>query len=208
MKFDVFLKSWQGTQLENRWQRFLIAVLVLSNLLLAVAAFSRNTVVAIQPPTLSETAEVSRNQATQPYLKSWGLYLAELMGNVTPGNVSFIRVAIEPLLSPAVYQQVVDALEIQARQIREDRVALKFQPRQVEYEYETGHVFVTGYSLVSGPSGDEQRQTRTYEFDIDIEQYRPKLSWMDTYEGQARTKRVREKLTQEQNRRVNDANQN
>ncbi|MEC8821376.1 MAG: pilus assembly protein, partial [Pseudomonadota bacterium] len=21
MKFDVFLKSWQGTQLENRWQR-------------------------------------------------------------------------------------------------------------------------------------------------------------------------------------------
>jgi conjugal transfer pilus assembly protein TraE len=31
---------------------------------------------------------------------------------------------------------------------------------------------------------------------------------MDTYEGQARTKRVREKLTQEQNRRVNDANQN
>ncbi|NMS07401.1 pilus assembly protein, partial [Vibrio parahaemolyticus] len=45
------------------------------------------------------------------------------------------------------------------------------------------------------------------EFDIDIEQYRPKLSWMDTYEGQARTKRVREKLTQEQNRRVNDANQ-
>jgi len=103
---------------------------------------------------------------------------------------------------------VVDALEIQARQIREDRVTLKFQPRQVEYEYETGHVFVTGYSLVSGPSGDEQRQTRTYEFDIDIEQYRPKLSWMDTYEGQARTKRVREKLTQEQNRRVNDANQN
>ncbi|GAB3229054.1 TraE/TraK family type IV conjugative transfer system protein [Pseudaeromonas pectinilytica] len=97
MKFDVFLKSWQGTQLENRWQRFLIAVLVLSNLLLAVAAFSRNTVVAIQPPTLSETAEVSRNQATQPYLESWGLYLAELMGNVTPGNVSFIRVAIEPL---------------------------------------------------------------------------------------------------------------
>ncbi len=94
MKFDVFLKSWQGTQLENRWQRFLIAVLVLSNLLLAVAAFSRNTVVAIQPPTLSETAEVSRNQATQPYLESWGLYLAELMGNVTPGNVSFIRVAI------------------------------------------------------------------------------------------------------------------
>lgn len=48
----------------------------------------------------------------------------------------------------------------------------------------------------------------TYEFDIDIEQYRPKLSWMDTYEGQARTKRVREKLTHEQNRRVNDANQN
>ncbi len=105
------------------------------------------------------------------------------MGNVTPADVSFIRVAIEPLLSPAVYQQVVDALKIQARQIREDRVTLKFQPRQVEYEYETGHVFVTGYSLVSGPSGDEQRQTRTYEFDIDIEQYRPKLSWMDTYEG-------------------------
>ena len=38
---------------------------------------------------------------------------------------------------------------------------------------ETGQIFVTGYSLVSGPSGDEQHAKLTYEFDIDIEQYRP-----------------------------------
>lgn len=205
MKFDVFMQSWQGTQLANRWQRLLIGALVLSNLLLAVAAMSRDTVVSIQPPTLSEPAEVSRKQASKTYLEAWGLYLAELMGNVTPGNVAFIREALEPLLAPEVYQPVVDVLEIQARQIREDRVTLKFQPRQVEYELATGHVFVTGYSLIAGPSGDEQRQTRTYEFDIEIEQYRPLLSWMDTYEGPARTKRVRENLAQEAKRRSTNA---
>ncbi len=206
MKFDIFLQTWQGTQRENRWQRALIAGLVIANLLLAIAALSKDTVVAIQPPTLSTSAEISRNKATEPYLGSWGLYLAQLMGNVTPGNVSFIRIAIAPLLAPDAYQEVIATLEKQAAQIQEDKVTLKFQPRQVVYERQTGHVFVTGYSLVSGPSGDETRQTRTYEFDIDIEQYRPKLNWMTTYEGRARTQRVREKLTQTQQRRERDAN--
>lgn len=204
MKLDAFLTSWQGTQLENRWQRLWISVLVFSNLLLCIAAFSRDTVIAIQPPTLSKSAEVAKAQASQSYLEAWGLLLAELMGNVTPGNVSFIRVAIEPLLTPQVYQQVIDVLEVQARQIREDRVTLKFQPRKVEYELATGHVFVTGYSLVSGAVGDERRQTRTYEFDIVIEQYRPRLNWMDTYEGAARTKRIRDKLAEEKKRRASN----
>ncbi len=206
MKFDIFLQTWQGTQRENRWQRALIAVLVVANLLLSIAALSKNTVVAIQPPTLSTSAEIARNHATEPYLESWGLYLAQLIGNVTPGNVSFVRKAIEPLLAPAVYQDVIATLERQSAQIQEDKVTLKFQPRQVVYETQTGHVFVTGYSLVAGPSGDDTRQTRTYEFDIDIEQYRPKLNWMTTYEGRARTQRVREKLTETQQRREKDAN--
>lgn len=201
MKLDALLKTWRGTQLENRWHRIVLITLVLANMVLAVAVFSRQTVISIQPPTLSEAAEVSRSDASQAYLEAWGLYLAELMGNVTPGNLAFIRQALEPLLAPDVYRQVIDALEIQARQISDDRVTLKFQPRQVEYEPASGHVFVTGYSFIAGPTGDEQRQTRTYEFAIAIDQHRPLLRWMDTYEGRARTQRVRERLAQQAQRR-------
>lgn len=200
MRLDDLMHSWQGTQRENRWQRLLLLGLLAANVILAVAVFTRQTVVSIQPPTLVEQAEVSRSRASQPYLESWALFLAELMGNVTPGNVPFIRDALGPLLSPDVYQQVIDALEIQARQIREDRVTLKFQPRQVDYEAASGHVFVTGYSYIAGPAGDEQRQTRTYEFALQIRHYRPLLTWMETYEGAARTQKVREDLARQTKR--------
>lgn len=36
--------------------------------------------------------------------------------------------------------------------------------RQVEHEYETDDVFVTGYSLVSGPSRDAQTQIKGHVY--------------------------------------------
>ncbi len=205
MKLAAFLQTWQGVLMENRWQRAALAILVVANLLLAVATFSRNTVVVLQPPGLSASAEVARSHASQSYLEAWGLCLAELIGNVTPGNLRFIRETLEPLLSPTVYADVMRVLESQAQQIREDRITLRFQPRLVQFEAVSGKVFITGYSRIAGPAGDAERQTRTYEFVLEIDHYRPLLTWMDTYEGQARTQKVRAQQNLKTQRRANDA---
>ena len=43
---------------------------------------------------------------------------------------------------------------------------MRFEPRFVEFEADTGKLFVSGHSWVSGVSGRETRHGRTYEFVI------------------------------------------
>ena len=66
------------------------------------------------------------------------------------------------MLSPEIYQDVIDAIEIQSKQIKEDRVTMRFEPRFVEYEEKSDKVFAYGYSYVKGASSQqEERGERT-----------------------------------------------
>lgn len=61
------------------------------------------------------------------------------------------------MLSPEIYQDVIDAIEIQSKQIKEDRVTMRFEPRFVEYEEKSDKVFAYGYSYVKGASSQQGR---------------------------------------------------
>jgi conjugal transfer pilus assembly protein TraE len=41
---------------------------------------------------------------------AWGLFMAQLLGNVTPGSTELILNALDPLLAPTIYQPVHDAV--------------------------------------------------------------------------------------------------
>lgn len=140
-----------------------------------------------------------------PGKEAWGFAFAQLLGNVTPGTVDFVKERITPLLSPSIYQDVIDAIEIQAQQIKNDRVTMRFEPRFVEYEPKSDKVFVYGYSYVKGASSNEERSERSYEFAIKISNYAPVLDYIDTYVGKPRTKTVLEQLQRkEENRRKHE----
>ena len=125
-----------------------------------------------------------------------------MFGNVTPSNVGFIKDRIDRLLSPAIYNDVVNVLEMQSQQIRNDRVSIRFEPRFVEYEPKSEKVFVYGYSFTKGMSNEsEVRTDRTYEFEIAISNYIPVIDFMDTYEGRPRTEDVLERLQRREERR-------
>jgi len=190
MDMKNLTRTWKGVRRENLFQRCLLAVFAVAFLLLAIQSFNRSAVVALVPPTLKHKAWVSADGASQDYKTSWGLYLAQLLGNVTPGNVRFIKEAIGPLLDPAVYDQTIAAITKQAEEIRQDGISLRFQPRSVKYETETDKVFVEGYSFVTGVGGEEERKTRTYESKIKINDYAPLVTGLDTYQGRARTQKV------------------
>jgi len=187
LNFHNLLKTWKGTAKENRFHRTANLVLALAVGALAILSLQTKTIVTLVPPTLTEEAWVTRDAATEGYRKSWGLYLAELLGNATPGNVQLISDAIGPLLAPSIYQQTILVLRSQSEQILADRISQRFEPRSVLFERETGKVFVEGFSFVQGGAGDEQRTTRTFEFKIDIDRYAPIVTHIDTYADRART---------------------
>lgn len=184
MNFLKYRSSWQFINLENRWLKLLIFFLLLIVMMLTVIAAKREVIVALVPPTLNQRVELKASVAQEAYLSSWALYFAELIGNVTPGNVTFIEEALSPMLSPDIYQHVVDVLRMQTKQIKEDSITLSFQPRQIEQDDKTGKIYVTGYAFLAGVTGKTTRELRTYEFLMRVENYAPILIWMDTYVGQ------------------------
>lgn len=201
MNLKDFLKTWEGTQAENKWNRMFVGGLLVAVLALSFKLFTKETIVTIQPATLNDDAWVTKNNASQTYKEAWGVFLAQLTGNVTPGTVSFLKDRLGPLLSPAIYGDVIEALEVQAKQIQNDRVSMRFEPRFVEYEEKSGKVFVTGHSFVKGASGEETRAERTYEYIIAISNYLPVVEFIDTYAGRPRTEKVLEQMRRKEESR-------
>jgi len=187
MKLNDFMASWAAVQGENRMHRYLVAGLLLTNTLTAVAVLGTDPTVILLPPQMQNEVELSRRDASSTLKESWALYLAELMGNVTPANGEFIEKSIGPLLSPGIYREVSEALAEQIRALKIDRVAISFKPKQVLYEKETDKVFVTGDHVTQGPNSHPEIKGRTYEFRILFRNYRPLLDSIDVYADEPHT---------------------
>ncbi len=194
MRADRFARTWEGTLTENKWNRIFNAGLAVAVLFLSCQVLVKDQIVVMQPETLGSEAWITKSAASESYKEAWGLYLAQLTGNITPANVAFLKERLAPLLSPAIYGDVIDALELQAQDIRDDRVSMRFEPRFVEYESTTDKVYVYGYGFVQGADGKEARDDRTYEYQIRIANYAPLILDLNTYQGKPRTESVLKKL--------------
>lgn len=190
MQFGRYKKSFSSLQLENNFFRILTLGLLALVVILVIALLNKRTIVTIQPWTLARDAQVTETQASQSYMEAWGLALAQLIGNVTPGNVDFVSEQLKPLLAPKIYHETLDALQAGATQLKEDRVAVRFEPLRVTYEKTTGMVFVYGRSYMrAGTSMSKESKTnRTYEFKLEINNYVPQINFLTTYEGVPHTR--------------------
>ncbi|QPK64071.1 TraE protein [Methylomonas sp. LL1] len=187
MRWSEFLQTWDGHEAENRFSRVIIIGLLVVCVITSLAAWRTERSIILVPPTLTQEVEVTRSQASSEFKESWGLFLAELLGNTTPANADFLKTAVEPLLAPDIYRSVLDAMSDQIKAIKMDRVAISFTPRHVDYEAETNKVFVSGELKSQGPSSKPDVKPRTYEFIIAIKNYRPRLEYIDVYPDSPRT---------------------
>mgnify|MGYP000681087177 CR=1 FL=1 len=204
MRINTFTKTWNGALAENSWNRVANLLYSVAILLLAIMVFMKDDKVIVQPTGLATEAWISQEAASWSYKEAWGLHLAQLTGNVTPGNVDFLKTWLKPLLSPAIYSDVIDTMEMQSQAITDDRITMRFEPRVVEYEENSDKVFVYGYSFVKGSTGNEDRVERTYEYRLKITNYAPLIVDINTYQGKPRNERVLANI-QKQERRTRGA---
>lgn len=202
MNLKNYLSTWSGALAENRFHRVTQAMLAVALLVALFMATNKNERIILQPMTLDSEAWIEEASASRSYKESFGLYLAMLTGNVTPKNASWIKQQIEPLLDGRIYTSAIEAIERQVAMIKENRLTYRFEVKSVEYEVKTDKVFVYGYSFVRAATGDEQRRERTFEYELKIGNYTPKIMHLDTYEGRPRTIKV---LASMQEREARDA---
>ena len=199
MNWKRYFKSNEGKSQENKMGRMIIVMQAAALVMLAYAAFTKNVVVSVKPYTLTGEAEVMRYSASANYLEAWGLFSAVTLGNVTPGNAQFVKESIGPLFHSSIYGNAIRIMDSQIEEIKQEQITTSFEPITVEYDpLETKKIFVTGLSKRTGPTGEQDQKTQTFEFLISIEDYQPKIKFMDVYAGAARVGRVLQDYRAEQ----------
>nr|WP_314561372.1 TraE/TraK family type IV conjugative transfer system protein [uncultured Pseudomonas sp.] len=187
-----FKNTYRGTMSENAFLRKIIVALILLEVLTVIGWLRKSTVVDMQPPTLAERAWVDQDRASDSYVSAWALYIADRLGNVNPKSAEIIKATLEPLLANDIYQDVLNKIDSQVHQIRQDRVTLEFEPRQVLQDKENpAKYFIVGKSKMTGPSGQPKQLDMTYEIELKIKNYKPVIAFLSVYEGAPRTEEVR-----------------
>lgn len=194
MKFKMFSDDWRGTRSENTFLRLLIPLLLLSNIATGISLIFRDRETILVPPQISETMRVSAKKADESYKRSWALYVATLVGNITPGNADFINEQLSQVVDAVTYHGMRQQLADQILEIKNNNLTIDFQPNQVIYEGESGRVFVLGRSQTSGSAGKLTRENRVFEVLVEMVNGRPVVNDLQSYQGEARTGQVLERL--------------
>ncbi len=187
MNFEKFLQSWEGITKENRIFRVLTIGLVVMNIATAMLAMNADRTVVLVPPAVPGEVEIERDNASLQFKEAWAVFVAEMLGNVTPETADFVSQSLARVLSASIYRQIQDDLTKQIAEIKRDRVSISFYPKEVMHEKETGKMFVTGNFRIQGPGSKPEEKIRTYEMVITVEGYKPVIRHIDAYAGTPRT---------------------
>lgn len=194
MLLKYFEKSFDGMRGENKFMRIAVAALIILLFAQHCSTSNKSEIITVVPPTLAEKSWLSETQASAEYVESWAMYVSMLLGNVNPANADVAKDAIGQLLSPDIFQNVMTVMDDQIHKIRQDRVSMTFEPEKILRDGVQSDLFyVTGRSISEGPTGDKTRVNRTYEVRVMMKNYRPSVTWVQTYTGSPRTPDVIEK---------------
>jgi len=184
MKLKSLSTSWNGIKSENTFLRILVPLLITAIVVLSIIMKNRESPIAVVPWTLDHKVEFSRNNGDVGTKKMWAMAVAELIGNITPGNADFVVNKLERMLSPDIFSVLKTNLADQVEEIKHESFTTNFTPQDIIYEKKTDKIFVAGRMEMSGASGASMTFIRTYEFKIEINNWYPKIIHFDVYKGQ------------------------
>lgn len=151
----------------------------------AIQLANRHERVVLVPPNLDKKAEIAWNHADKEYIKSFGLYMATLVGNIQPKSSTVVLDSVSAFMDPSIYTD----FRLQLMAIIEDPVfkasgsVISFLPQSVQYETETSRVFITGSIITSTAGSTKYQKNVVYEVGARIREGRPWVTHFTSYEG-------------------------
>lgn len=187
MDFSKYKLSWAEAVRHNTTKNTMITLLIAMNFITVFGWANSGTTTVLLPLQIEGPVEISTNKASRGYKTAWALTVAELLGNVTPGNADFIAESVGGILAPDAYRAMKSELAQQIKDIKDDSITVSFEPRQTIYEAQTDKVFVYGQFESVGPTGKPRTFMRTYEMQVELQGGRPWVTAFTPYTGQPKT---------------------
>lgn len=194
---DFKLARVRYSQLKENSKLMVVTNTVLVSLLTVslFVNFQKDTVVINNLNESCQESMVAASSMNEANHRRLGLYLAGMLGNITPESAGKIDNNILPFASPDIYQRVNDLIALQTASLIEEKVAMSFFAESAFVE--DGTTFVSGKGAMRGLTDKTVKFVRTYEFVFDVHNYTPTFSYMDVYDDvprdsvwQAKNKKV------------------
>ena len=168
---------------DNRYLRVVAVVLSMLTLALGFGLVFRKQIVVIVPSNDLTKSTYTATSADQGALSSWGLYVATLLGNVTPSNGDFVANELGHLLAPSIYKKVMSSISDQVAKIQQDQLTLQFSPSAVAFNKSKDEVSVDGCLTTTDSHGSQHRQELTYHIYFTVVNYQPHVVGLTTTDG-------------------------
>lgn len=181
---------WQKTTWESSMRAN--GALAFANLILTGIAFyalyttitaNERERIVLTPPIIDKVMVIGWDSANEDYLKSFGLYVATLIGNINSTNAKFIVDAASQFIAPAIYPDMRKTILVasETRLFKEAAATTKFVPAGVIYEPETHKVFVSGTLDLLNAGMNNRSEPVTYEMEIRIVGGKPMVYQLSSY---------------------------
>lgn len=190
MLLDKFKRKARETTTINGVLLAIALASTASTTFLAMKVSSDHERVVITPPHITERMEITWDSANAEYYKAFGLYVAGLIGNITPKNADFIVETLSSFIHSSIYADVRTKLKAMTEDpaFRDSGAYSYFIPDQILYEPDTRKVFVGGNVMLGTAARQPRPEAIVYEFQIRIENGRPVVFGLQSYPGnEART---------------------
>ncbi len=188
MKFDIFRKTYDSLAQNNKGYLLVIVALVMLLMMQEWTIVMDKTRVVLEPPYLNKAATIGYASADADYYESWGLYVAELVGNLTPGDASYVANSLGKLFGASDYAIVKGKVLASAAAERADQANFFFQAQRTTWQAANKTVFVYGLlSQINNLGQTVSKVHYTFSMAVHIDGGRPVLDGFNAYQGEPHT---------------------
>jgi conjugal transfer pilus assembly protein TraE len=184
MKFEYFVGA--NTVARNAFLALAVSngLLVIALIVVATTLSGRETQVRMIPPILSDKEMlVAETWANQAYSETWGIWVANLVGNVDLENIDETLAMLSRVKSTRLRTEMRESIRQSVENMRIQGFHLTFRTQDVNYDPNTDTVFVTGDLTEHPLRGEPETNEFTYEMRWRMDFGLPRLIHFRTYEG-------------------------
>ncbi|HBC3404925.1 TPA: hypothetical protein KDY05_002201 [Vibrio parahaemolyticus] len=193
------LRSWSSSVALSRFLVQSNLALAIAVVALAYAALSKDETVIVVPPTFTEEITMAGNNASESYKTGWGLFAANMAGNISDRNASFVVDTLRKMFLARDADDYERQLLSQVEALKVRGVRENFTPLDLIYNSQVDTVWVYGdKKTTSTRSGATTTQKWTYEIKIAARNGQPKITHFSQYAGAPNTRKRVVELKQQQ----------
>lgn len=177
--------------------------LSLANVMLVSEVSKRLITQIVTPPNFVEEISMRGNQVSESYQTSWGVFVAEKIGNISPSRMELTTQVIRKMIPEQAWEVVQKEMKQQLARLNIRKIEEKFGATDVSFDPKTKVVWVTGEKeTTSIRTGKTTSELWTFEVKIVAENGFPKIVHLQQYAGSPNT-RTRSKKIQSEGMNMN-----